>query len=323
MLGRFCDAAPRGSGVRRSYLTMSDSPNAMKRASPALGKKTPSTPSQSSRHPPPPSQETKTPCMQGVGDRLRQQGFSEKATEVTLESWRPDTKKVYASYIAEWRRTVFDIFLPTFSPAHTHHPIHPIDKNKIEDKAALDTFDATPGLSTNRHENPFVPRHIESHQYGAGDEDNDHVDHEEYDGGDDGTSNALSDHFNSNASSPLPYLKFCTPNSFSVLLIHDYDADTETEASDDGQIYGIQPRYVNAVTAVSVMSQKKKGKTKRMVENTDRRPDHMPMQSTIPSTSRSVIDASSSTLSKSCQSNVSSDNLNNLLPSDDQETECY
>ncbi|GFO41894.1 reverse transcriptase/ribonuclease h/methyltransferase [Plakobranchus ocellatus] len=58
----------------------------------------------SSRHPPHPSQETKTPCMQGVGDRLRQQGFSAKATEVMLDSWRPDTKKVYASYITKWQR---------------------------------------------------------------------------------------------------------------------------------------------------------------------------------------------------------------------------
>ncbi|GFN75811.1 reverse transcriptase/ribonuclease h/methyltransferase, partial [Plakobranchus ocellatus] len=67
-------------------------------------RKKPSTPSQSSRDPPSPSQETKIPCMQGVGDRLRQQGFSAKATEVMLDSWRPDTKKVYASYITKWQR---------------------------------------------------------------------------------------------------------------------------------------------------------------------------------------------------------------------------
>ncbi|GFO11365.1 transposon ty3-i Gag-Pol polyprotein [Plakobranchus ocellatus] len=86
---------------------------------PALGKKTPSTPSQSSRHLPPPSQETQTPCMQGVGDRLRQQGFSAKATEVMLDSCRPDTKKVYASYITKWQRYAAAIKVDSVSPPIT------------------------------------------------------------------------------------------------------------------------------------------------------------------------------------------------------------
>ncbi|GFO32857.1 Pol polyprotein [Plakobranchus ocellatus] len=114
-----------------------------------------------------------------------------------------------------------------------------------------------------------------------------------------------------------------------VLLVSDSDvnnvipknADTETEASDNGNRKGIRPQSVNAITAVSVTN-KKKRKTKRMGKQPSR-PDDMPMQSAIPSTSRSVIDASGSNLSKSCQSNVSSDNFNNLLPSDDQKTECY
>ncbi|GFN87553.1 reverse transcriptase and recombinase [Plakobranchus ocellatus] len=93
--------------------TISGPPN------PALRKKKPSTPSQSSRDPPSPSQETKTPCMQGVGDRLRQQGFSAKATEVMLDSWRPDTKKVYASYITKWQRYAAAIKVDSVSPPIT------------------------------------------------------------------------------------------------------------------------------------------------------------------------------------------------------------
>ncbi|GFO36188.1 retrovirus-related pol polyprotein from transposon 17.6 [Plakobranchus ocellatus] len=115
--------------------------------------------------------------------------------------------------------------------------------------------------------------------------------------------------------------QFCTPNPFSVLLIDDYDADTENEASDSRHRNGIRPQSVNAVTAVSVTN-KKKRKSKRMGKQASR-PDDVPMQSAIPSTSRSVIDASGSNLSKSCQSNVSSDTVNDLPPSDDQETECY
>ncbi|GFO29703.1 retrovirus-related pol polyprotein from transposon [Plakobranchus ocellatus] len=115
--------------------------------------------------------------------------------------------------------------------------------------------------------------------------------------------------------------QFCTPNPFSVLLIDDYDADTETEASDNGHRNGTRPQSVNAVTAVSVTN-KKKRKTKRMGKQASR-PNDVPIQSAIPSTSRSVIDASGSNLSKSCHSNVCSDNLNNLPPSDDEETECY
>ncbi|GFO07731.1 hypothetical protein PoB_003423600 [Plakobranchus ocellatus] len=62
---------------------------------------------------------------------------------------------------------------------------------------------------------------------------------------------------------------------------------------------------------------------RRMVKKAIRSAD-MPMRAAIPSTSmRSIIDASGSTLSKSCQSNIFFDNLSNLLPSDDQSRECY
>ncbi|GFO13523.1 retrovirus-related pol polyprotein from transposon 17.6 [Plakobranchus ocellatus] len=78
--------------------------------------------------------------------------------------------------------------------------------------------------------------------------------------------------------------QFCTPNPFLVLLIVDYNADTETEASDNGQRNGIRPQSVNAVIAVSVTN-KKKRKTKRIGKQASRPED-------VPSTSRSVIDTS-------------------------------
>jgi len=54
--------------------------------------------------------------MQSVGERFRTQGFSPKATEVIMASWRPDTKKVYSTYISKWERYAATVKVDPVSP---------------------------------------------------------------------------------------------------------------------------------------------------------------------------------------------------------------
>ncbi|GFO13524.1 hypothetical protein PoB_004002900 [Plakobranchus ocellatus] len=55
-----------------------------------------------------------------------------------------------------------------------------------------------------------------SHYFGAGGGGNDHAGDDDNDRGDDGTGNGLSDHLNSNTSSPLSYLKVQVNRTSSV-----------------------------------------------------------------------------------------------------------
>ena len=51
--------------------------------------------------------EAQTSGMQDIRQRLTDQGFSEAASHLILNSWRPSTTKLYDRFIAKWKSYAF------------------------------------------------------------------------------------------------------------------------------------------------------------------------------------------------------------------------
>ena len=55
--------------------------------------------------------------MQDIGARLREQGFSDKAVDLSLGSWRPATQKSYNVYLARWKKFAVEHNISDISPS--------------------------------------------------------------------------------------------------------------------------------------------------------------------------------------------------------------